>query len=119
MATISIGGNDYTAYASLAEADVYLAADPANFAAWEAITDDDVKGRALIGATRSIDRMGLSEEIDLQDIPDALRDATALFAALIASRSRLALWTFSSSGRMRTTNCHCPLMSMPSSRKAN
>lgn len=54
ISTITIGGINYTAYASLAEADAYLAADPTRAAAWAALTVDQ-KGVNLVAATRRLD----------------------------------------------------------------
>ena len=53
MATIVIGSNSYSSYASVAEADAYLAAS-INYATWTALTTDD-KGRFLITASRFLD----------------------------------------------------------------
>lgn len=55
LSTISIGGNDYTAYASVAEADEYLAVDPNRGPTWDAL-DVDEKGSFLVSATRRLDR---------------------------------------------------------------
>lgn len=54
METISINGKDYLSYASVTQADDYLGA--AIYAeGWQDETDVDVKGRALVTATRWID----------------------------------------------------------------
>ena len=54
LSTIQVAGNDYIAYASVAEADIALAVDPVRMAAWAALTDEN-KGIDLIAATRRID----------------------------------------------------------------
>lgn len=54
ITTISIGGNDYIAYASVAEADAYLAVDLNRGPTWDTL-DPDEKGAALVSATRRID----------------------------------------------------------------
>ena len=56
ITTITIGANDYIAYASVAEADIYLAVDPVRSAAWTALTPDQ-KGINLIAATRRLDQL--------------------------------------------------------------
>lgn len=66
MATITLDGTDFETYADVAEADEYLAGD---FGAtiWRAETSDDLKGRALVTATRILDRMvwaGEKEDVD-------------------------------------------------------
>lgn len=54
ITTITIGGNNYPAYATVAEADAYLAVDPVRAAAWAALTTDQ-KGINLVAATRRLD----------------------------------------------------------------
>ena len=54
ITTITLSSVDYTAYASVAEADVYLGADPYLSEGWADLGDDD-KGRRLIAATRRLD----------------------------------------------------------------
>jgi len=55
MPDVIIGSQTYASYATVAEADQYLSA-AAHADAWRAITDDDVKGRALVTASRLLDR---------------------------------------------------------------
>jgi hypothetical protein len=60
MATITIGGTDYTAYQSVAEIDTYAAAATGDAAvAWRA-ADPDTKARGGVSASRSIDRLAWS-----------------------------------------------------------
>ncbi|KFH18424.1 hypothetical protein ELZ19_06740 [Brucella abortus] len=54
ITTITIGGNDYVAYASVAEADAYLAVDPVHGPTWAALATD-AKGSNLVAATRRLD----------------------------------------------------------------
>lgn len=54
MATVSIGSDDYTSYADQDTADTYLAAS-VTVLGWAAASDDN-KGRALVSATRLLDR---------------------------------------------------------------
>ena len=54
ITTLTIGGNDYTAYASVAEADIRLAVDPVRSAAWTALTADQ-KAINLVAATNRLD----------------------------------------------------------------
>lgn len=100
---IIIGGTEYIAYVDLAFADQYLAADP-NAANWRAEEDDDVKGRAIIAATRVLNRLrwkgslaeagqdlawprkGASDRngaIDSDIIPAAVLDACCELARLV------------------------------------
>lgn len=55
MARITIGTTNYDSYASVATADKYLAADY-SASDWRD-ADDDTKGRALVTATRLLDRL--------------------------------------------------------------
>ena len=95
METITIGGNDYDSYASVAEADAYLAVDPVRKTAWTAKSVDD-KGGLLVAATRRMDLLSFDESkweyadaaaaaSDGATPPDALRDATILLAGTAAA----------------------------------
>lgn len=54
ITTITISAVDYTAYASVAEADPYLAVDPVRAVTWAALSADQ-KGGFLVAATRRLD----------------------------------------------------------------
>jgi Putative DnaT-like ssDNA binding protein len=54
MASVLIGSQTYTTYATEPEADVYLNAS-VSVATWSDLSDDD-KGRNLVAATRTLDR---------------------------------------------------------------
>ncbi len=73
MATVTIGGNDYTTIADVAAADLYLAASALYAASWAALTTD-AKGQALVGSTRRFDRLNWIDDpapITEQDVIDA------------------------------------------------
>jgi len=57
LSTITISTIDYQAYASVAEADAYLAVDPTRSAKWATLTTDQ-KGTYLVAATRRLDLLG-------------------------------------------------------------
>lgn len=57
LSDITIGGNTYVSYASVAEADAFLAVDPVRATAWAALSTD-AKGQKLVAATRRLN--GLS-----------------------------------------------------------
>lgn len=61
METVTINGTDYLSYASVAQADEYLNAS-IYATDWQDETDDDVKGRALVSATRWIDSIAWKGE---------------------------------------------------------
>jgi len=61
ISTITINAIDYIAYASVAEADAYLAVDPVRGAAWDVLTDDQ-KGARLVSATRRLDLLAWAGE---------------------------------------------------------
>lgn len=108
ISTITIGANDYTAYASVAEADIYLAVDPVRSATWAALTTDQ-KGQYLVAATRRLDlltwsgtktgdegtqinawpRTGVTyadgTAVSTSEVPQEVEDATILLAGTIAS----------------------------------
>lgn len=54
ITTITIATVDYVSYASVAEADAYLAVDPTRAATWAALSTDQ-KGTNLVAATRRLD----------------------------------------------------------------
>jgi len=85
MADLNLSGNSYKSYASVAEADQYLAADAGQAVAWAA-RDDDAKARALISATRYMAGLAwINQDIPAYDAPgDAVRDVCAILAALVA-----------------------------------
>ena len=56
LTTITINGVDYSSYATVAEADAYLAIDLARSNAWAAL-DEAAKGQHLATATRQLDGM--------------------------------------------------------------
>ncbi|QNN99838.1 hypothetical protein P67b_00079 [Ruegeria phage Tedan] len=61
LTTIVINGQNYIAYASVAEADARLAVDPVRGAAWALLTDDQ-KGINLVAATNRLDLENWSGE---------------------------------------------------------
>lgn len=119
IATITIGGNDYTAYASVAEADIYLAVDPVRATQWASLTTDQ-KGSYLISATRRLDflqwdgektgghtqenawpRTGLQypdgEDVATDEVPLEVENACILLAGSIAINATAAASSSSSS----------------------
>ena len=107
LSVITINAEDYTAYASVSEADIALAVDPVRMTAWSA-RNDDSKGIHLIAATNRLDllswqgsktggsaqvnafpRSGLSYDDDTpvpdNAVPRDLERATILLAGSIAS----------------------------------
>lgn len=106
ISTITIGAIDYTAYASVAEADAYLAVDPVRGTAWAALTDDQ-KGARLVAATRRLDVLnwegdktgGVAQvnawprtgatyadgtQVSTTEVPSGVENATILIAGDIA-----------------------------------
>jgi hypothetical protein len=101
--TVTIGSNEYDVYSDLPTAETYLNGE-SWATAWQAETSDDAKGRALVTATRTLDKLvwpgsktepaqalewprkgtGLSEDLvpDEFTIPQRIIDATAVLAAL-------------------------------------
>jgi hypothetical protein len=107
LTTITINPVDYVSYASVAEADAYLAVDPVRSATWAALSAT-VKGQYLVAATRRLDllnwggskagddatqpnawpRSGLQypdgTAVAEDEVPQAVEDATCLLAGTIA-----------------------------------
>jgi len=106
ISTITISAVNYTSYASVAEADPYLAVDPVRSAAWAADTTDE-KGASLVAATRRLDlldwggektggasqveafpRTGLTyadgTAVSTSEVPQEVEDACILLAGSIA-----------------------------------
>lgn len=61
ITTITIGGNDYISYASVAEADAYLLVDPTRGPTWAGLTTEQ-KGINLISSTRQLDTFSYKGE---------------------------------------------------------
>lgn len=95
---VTIGSNSYDVYADQATADIYLEAE-SSATAWRAALDD-IKGRALVSATRLLDRQSWQGEkaeaaqelawprsgitdVDETVIPQAIIDATCELASAI------------------------------------
>ena len=100
LTTITINGVDYPIYATIAEADTYLAIDLARSEAWSTL-DEAGKGQRLAAVTRRMDglrwigrrasetqatawpRMGMTPEPSAP-IPPELEQATILLAGALA-----------------------------------
>lgn len=122
LSTITISTVDYLAYASVAEADPYLAVDPVRAAAWAAKSADQ-KGGLLVAASRRLDLLSYPGErtvgtqerawprsgVTLPDgsavpddeVPVALEEATILLAGTLASTPAAAQAGTSGSNRKR------------------
>lgn len=108
--TVSIGGTEYEIYADVPTSDAYMAAEISAAATkWRdaTLTDEDAKSRALVSATRLIDRQvwpGTKTEPDYQElawprtgtgitgvdpdiVPQQIIDASILLAAEINNGS--------------------------------
>ena len=104
ITTISIGANNYVSYASVAEADAYLAVDPVRGTTWAGLTTDQ-KGANLVAATNRLDLLDYSGEklstsqlnqwprqnafcngvaVTDTDVPPEIENATILIAGSIA-----------------------------------
>ena len=86
MATVSIDGVDYTAYATVDYADAYLGAS-FTATAWRDETDEDVKGRALVESARLLDRQRWLPDYDTfaerEDVDDIVNASIELAALLV------------------------------------
>lgn len=119
MATVTIGTVDYPVYADLDQANDYLSAE-SGATAWRAETDDDVKRRALVSATRTLDRLAWPGERDDPDqdlawprsgtglsgveddvVPQQIIDATCVLAMLIVAGTDVAGMTSTSGGEIK------------------
>lgn len=104
LTTLTLGANNYISYASVAEADAYLAADPVRGATWAGLTNDQ-KIINLVASTRRMDLLDYSgtkvsatqerewprtgatcdgTPVTDTDVPIQLQDATILNAGSIA-----------------------------------
>lgn len=83
MATITISGNDYFSYATVAEADEYLLPTSYN-TVWTALTTDQ-KGGFLVQATRFLDTLSWSTTCEPLVDQESIKNATIEIAALLAS----------------------------------
>lgn len=89
--TVSIGGTDYDSYADVAFADTFLAADIRHATKWAAASADN-KGRCLVGATRGLQRLGWKDgdPPGFDNVATKVQEATALYAAAILEKPKLA-----------------------------
>jgi hypothetical protein len=93
MAQVDIGTETYDSFASVDEADVYLAGDVMRSTGW-ALRNPDAKGRGLVSATRLL--LGLpwvapAPTVDDDDLPPVIAEITAELAAdLLAKPTLLA-----------------------------
>lgn len=106
LSTITISAVDYVSYASVAEADPYLAIDAVRAAVWAALTTDE-KGAKLVAATRRLNLLSYGGEktsgdtqddkfprtgltyasggaVSTTEVPQGVEDATILLAGSIA-----------------------------------
>jgi hypothetical protein len=91
MAVITIGANNYDSFISVADADVYLAADISRGAAWLALSDDP-KARGLISATRMLLALtwcDTAPDPADDDAPQVVQDVTAMLAADLVAKPKL------------------------------
>lgn len=90
MQQVTIDSAAYDSYASLAQADAYLAAS-SHAASWADKTDDE-KGQYLVTATRVLDRQSWADAYDTQaerEDVQAVRDACVEMALALADGSDL------------------------------
>lgn len=106
ITTIIIGANSYTSYATVVEADAFLAVDPVRSATWNALTPDQ-KGTNLVASTRRLDALcwqgtkvgGAAQQnawprndvfypdgtpVTNSDVPQEVEDACILLAGTVA-----------------------------------
>lgn len=124
ITTITIGSNTYDSYATVAEADIYLAVDPNRNSVWSSLTPDQ-KGSNLISATRLLDTLnwvGIKTNpspaqntqwprtnvfypdgtaVGVNDLPIEVENATILLAGSIAIDSEVAISGSSGSNKKR------------------
>lgn len=82
MATITISGNNYNSYATVAEADIYLIPS-VNFETWNLLTTD-TKGKYLVSASRYLDGLPWKDScLPLTDTGN-INKATILIAEQLA-----------------------------------
>jgi len=106
MPTVTIGSDDYEVYVTVSTANIYLAGDSLRYPTWSVTSSDD-KARAIISATRYIDRQrwqgsktsdaqvlqfprsGLTRadgtDVDEAEVPQEVLDATSILAGEIAA----------------------------------
>lgn len=86
MATITISGEDFYSYSSVADADIYLIPNQ-NFTIWDAKTPDQ-KGSYLIQSTRFLDTLDWIDDYNTQVLREAVPEIVAAcqeIAALFAT----------------------------------
>lgn len=90
MADITLGDATYKSYASVAEADEYLAADAYLYASWDALGENGPKERPLISATRYLEGLRWTDGVpDVDNPAEVVRDSCSILAANIALKPKL------------------------------
>lgn len=100
---VTVGGTSYPSYADEATADAYLAAS-ITATAW-ATASDDTKAKALVTATRLLDRQSWLDDydtFDLRKVVDAIVNACCELAALFAAGSTDTLDGASQTGPVKS-----------------
>lgn len=88
--TVTLNGNPYPVYADTDFADQYLAGDLSRWPVWDGLTTE-VQGRALVSATRLLQRQSWKDGVPVMDGPPlVVQQAAALLAADIAQKPVLA-----------------------------
>lgn len=122
ITSITIGSNSYDSYATVAEADIYLAVDPNRNPVWSALTADQ-KGINLISATRLLDTLNWvgtktsptqntawprtnvlypdGTPVGVNDLPIEVENATILLAGSIAIDADVAISGGSASNKKK------------------
>jgi hypothetical protein len=124
LVTITLSALDYVAYASVSEADAFLAVDPIRGDAWNAL-GADVKGKHLVAATRKLDQLrfkgdktggatqenafprtnltyATGEAVAVDEAPLPVERATILIAGSIALGAAAALSVEGGSSRVKS-----------------
>jgi hypothetical protein len=111
MPTVTISATDYAVYADLPAANAFLAAD---FGAtdWRAETDTDEQKRALVTATRLLNRLNWAADRDwprpgtddtqTAAVPQPVIDASIALAKLIHSGSKVDSQPSTQTGNIRS-----------------
>lgn len=93
MPIISIGANDYPAFADQDFADEFLAADVQRAAPWS-LYQDETKVRGLVSASRMIAGFLVADPLpdptaDVAALPEALKEVTSMLAADLLAKPKL------------------------------
>lgn len=100
MPIISIGGNDYPVYVTVADATIYLTPDLQYGDLWTG-TAVATQEKAIVSATYWLDRKKYTEDFDHDTAPQTIAEANSILAVMLVEDPTLASSSSSDSSNIK------------------